>query len=677
VSLTAKDAPSAAREASPPAVDEPVAPVRRATNLRELARAYLVEGALLGVFFVQAVRHLWISDDGYIYLTYIRNFTENGAGPVLNAHQHVEGFTSVGWFAILSVLDFLRPDGFLDLRKVTIMVSLVLSLGALATWCAIERRAAPRRLADTRPVLNLPLAVLACMFAVYSFATSGLETPLEFVYLAAFVLYVYRRSERFAIAAVLVGFAPLVRPDFALFGALLFFRYVRRKGPHPWRLVAVSLVPIAIVTVVRVWYYGALLPNTYYAKTGTPYGFGDGYHYVREFALSYGAQWILAAAFAVVVGEAVVARRVHAGSAWRVVQPLRDERQFLLVCGLLSIGYVMSVGGDFMHGRFLLPALFMVLGVLAGIGTRALTWMRSDSVATRRVVGAIATAGIAIVLATSVPVANALSARKNIEFRGIDNQERALEANNPDLHHFFGAYMGTWGRSGAALREFADRAGTEVGVTAGAIGERSYQAKRDGGNVYLFDLLGLTNVAGSRIDMEGRRVRRVGAAKTAPLVLVDDDPRVDFAYQDFAGYNTAFRVQYGAWSAPLVNFDLLPRLVERGLVTPQRAEQMRDWIRARLAAPTISRNLVHLLDERYHERDDIRATLDRLHALATQSQWARWLRDHHDTLELLQRDAPSGGFVDRLQFALDRHRAPGIPFLPFDPDVVANPLTTR
>jgi hypothetical protein len=193
----------------------------------------------------------------------------------------------------------------------------------------------------------------------------------------------------------------------------------------------------------------------------------------------------------------------------------------------------------------------------------------------------------------------------------------------------------------------------------------------------MFDLLGLTNVAGSRIDMEGLRVRRVGAAKTAPLVLVDSDRRVDFAYQDFDGYNAIFRVQYGAWSAPLVNFDMLPRLVELGIVTPAQAEQMRDWIRARLEAPRISRNLVWLLDSRYHERDDIRAKLDQLHELATQSQWARWLREHDDDLELLRRDAPPNGFFERFRFAIRRHRAAGLPFLPFDADVVANPLATN
>ena len=95
MSLTAKDAPLATRVPDRPAEDAPE-PAPRAVAFRRLAGAYLAEIVLLGVFFVQAVRHLWISDDGYIYLTYIRNFTENGAGPVFNAHQHVEGFTSVG-----------------------------------------------------------------------------------------------------------------------------------------------------------------------------------------------------------------------------------------------------------------------------------------------------------------------------------------------------------------------------------------------------------------------------------------------------------------------------------------------------------------------------------------------------------------------------------------------------
>ncbi len=52
--------------------------------------------------------HRWIFDDGFIYLRVVRQ-VRVGHGPVFNAGERVEAFTSPLWVAVLSVADLLTP----------------------------------------------------------------------------------------------------------------------------------------------------------------------------------------------------------------------------------------------------------------------------------------------------------------------------------------------------------------------------------------------------------------------------------------------------------------------------------------------------------------------------------------------------------------------------------------
>ena len=90
----------------------------------------VVEVGLVVLLVVLAWRLQWIADDGYIYLTHVQNWVENGAGPNLNVGERVEGYTSVGWFVLLSIGDLLRPHGLLSLEQLTILVGLVLTAAA-------------------------------------------------------------------------------------------------------------------------------------------------------------------------------------------------------------------------------------------------------------------------------------------------------------------------------------------------------------------------------------------------------------------------------------------------------------------------------------------------------------------------------------------------------------------
>jgi arabinofuranosyltransferase len=99
-------------------------------------------------------------------------------------------------------------------------------------------------------------------------------------------------------------------------------------------------------------FYGSLVTNTAIAKEGTSTNWERGWAYFRDFADPY---WLWVPGVLLVAGGyvplALVLRRAGERRALFVVA------SFFLV-GLLTALYVVAVGGDYVHGRLFLPALF-------------------------------------------------------------------------------------------------------------------------------------------------------------------------------------------------------------------------------------------------------------------------------------------------------------------------------
>jgi len=222
---------------------------------------------LLTTFFVFAQS----VDDPFITFRYAHNLLA-GHGPVFNLGERVEGFTSPLHLLLTALLLKTAPSvGILFKAKlVSLLFALVLIWQVRLLAQVFGLSAAQGLLAQCLIALNINFAIPA---------VNGLETTLYAVLLSAAVYCFLIESREVAAgreawprsALWLLG-ALLARPDTVLsFGALccvLLWRLRRGETTIGWvaAWAALFLVPLGALTLVRLWYFGEPLPNTYYAK---------------------------------------------------------------------------------------------------------------------------------------------------------------------------------------------------------------------------------------------------------------------------------------------------------------------------------------------------------------------------------------------------------------------------
>jgi arabinofuranosyltransferase len=154
---------------------------------------------------------------------------------------------------------------------------------------------------------------------------------------------------------VIIGLGPLVRPDLALFSVAAFAALVVLSGPGWVRavrwLVIAGVLPVAY-QIFRMGYYGLPTPNTALAKEAAAAQWSRGWVYFLDLVIPY-ALLIPIGLLAVVVGMLVRSGTLNRTFAVLALMPV-------ITAVMLGL-YVTRVGGDFMHGRMLLPALFCLL----------------------------------------------------------------------------------------------------------------------------------------------------------------------------------------------------------------------------------------------------------------------------------------------------------------------------
>ncbi len=307
----------------------------------------------VGLFGFLVLRDAWVSDDAFITLRAVDQFLA-GNGPVHNADERVQGFTHPLWMLLSSVVCALTGE----LYFAPLMLGSVCSL--LSAW-VLGFRVAPR--AALAPAAVLFLA-LSRSFIDYS--TSGLENPLTFLLVGVFFARYFsddeRRGsgvERLRIETLFASLLATNRLDALLLVApALVHRalVVLRNGSgsrsarvrRVFGAFALGFVPLWGWELFSLVYYGALVPNTALAKLGTGIDrselLAQGLVYLREsFIADYPLALLILASPLLLLSARDVRARMALLGAWS------------------SLVYVVLVGGDFMLGRFMTPAAFLLL----------------------------------------------------------------------------------------------------------------------------------------------------------------------------------------------------------------------------------------------------------------------------------------------------------------------------
>lgn len=320
----------------------------------------------------------WVTEDAFIDFRIVRHLLA-GHGPVFNIGERVEAYTSPLWVALLAVCGALGAATEVS----SVVLGLVLSVAGLllaqaGAWMLGSRllggaSGASGRPADGRLALPLGAAVFAVVPIAWDFTTSGLESGLVIGWLGG-VFWLLARSRPVTmrnarLAAFAIGCGPLVRPDLALFsvgfGAALWVigscsSEHRLTGPEWARLGIVATALPLSYQVFRMGYFAALVPNTALAKEASAAYWAQGWRYAVDFAGTYHL-WLPL----MLVGA-------WAAALLRSARRPRDLPTAVLLLApmfsaLLHGMYVTRVGGDFMHGRLLLPSLFGFLLPLATV----------------------------------------------------------------------------------------------------------------------------------------------------------------------------------------------------------------------------------------------------------------------------------------------------------------------
>jgi arabinofuranosyltransferase len=479
------------------------------------------------VLFVGAWQRRWMADDAFIHLRVVEQLL-HGNGPVFNAGERVEASTSPLWVVVLAVLSAPRVIGPERLAVGLALLStiggvLLAARGSRSLWHGGTDRGG-------RWLLPVGALILAVLPPMWDFGTSGLETGFGFLWLGGCFALLTRLLDpgrgwpAFRTLAFTAGLGPLIRPEFAVFsvaflGAALILATGLSRRPRRFRmrLVATGMAVPAVYQLFRMGYYGALVPNTAFAKEASRAWWSQGFRYVGDFAGTYRI-WVplLAAAALVMVG----ARR-----GWLAGRQASVVLAAPILGGLAQALYITRVGGDFMHGRLLLPGLFAALMPVMVVPVRhAVQWVTTAAVAVwalvcgtqLRVPYVMTAEGLTderVFYTVGTKRSNPVTAgdfvrhpfhEDAVEARRLRREGQRVVAWRPDYR--------AYGFSTAPLR--ADFA-FPVAFSSDYVGVLGFVA---GPDVYVADRMGLGDTVAARVEITGRG--RPGHEKQLPMAWV-------------------------------------------------------------------------------------------------------------------------------------------------------------
>ncbi|MGO9872979.1 MAG: hypothetical protein ACLPVY_04195 [Acidimicrobiia bacterium] len=295
--------------------------------------------------------HRWMDEDAFINFRIVDQIFA-GHGPVFNAGERVEAATSPLWLFILVVGRALF-GAFASIEWIALVAGLAAAIGAFVVAGAAAKI---QHRGTDGVVFPVGLLLVAAVAVMWDFSTSGLEMSLVWLWLAGswWALMTAACSDeingrRRLGCCVVLGLAPLVRPELTFMVVCLLVAWFGLARPRRvvFDLVAILGLPVAY-EIFRMGYYAMVVPNTALAKDAGGLHLSQGWAYLANFVTPYHL-WVTAV---LVLAVVALAHRM------RPNRRVALATAAMLAAAVVDVAYIVAIGGDYMHGRLLLPAFF-------------------------------------------------------------------------------------------------------------------------------------------------------------------------------------------------------------------------------------------------------------------------------------------------------------------------------
>jgi len=300
---------------------------------------------LLIIYIFFQLRNSWASDDAFITLRVVRNFLHE-YGLRWNGAERVQVFTHPLWLMVLTPFYILTRNPFTTLFVACFVLSTAVIFLLLY------------RISPISWILPIITMLLLTSKAFMDYSSSGLENPLSHFLTLLFVVVFLRNEINFKISifflSLLISLSMLNRLDTLLIflpAFLLILWQSRMDYRNTLSSMILGFLPIIIWEIFSILYYGFPFPNTYYAKLTTGISqqelYKQGLFYFQN-SLAWDHITFP------VISLAVLFSFYY-----------REPKRISLALGIvLYLIYILSIGGDFMSGRYFSTPFILSLALI-------------------------------------------------------------------------------------------------------------------------------------------------------------------------------------------------------------------------------------------------------------------------------------------------------------------------
>lgn len=302
-----------------------------------------------------AYYYRFIQDDAFISFVYAKNLIE-GKGLTWFGN-HIEGYTNFLWVIWVATGLFFKADPvwWTYITGIILFASTVYIIWYLSFIVF-----------KSRLISLLSVILTITNYSMVCYATGGLETILQ-TFLIILIAYISCRillridnfKVSFVFLSLISSLSVLTRMDSIIPVAIMFIfiSYYLYKNKSGFIYYVFLFLPFVLICGIwllwKLFYYGRILPNTYYVKVSGETEFNyNGITYLTRY-INWYILWI----------PIIISIVIWTVKKIKAVKGLR----FMISTVIFWYLYVMYVGGDFMEFRFFIPVtplMFIILSYL-------------------------------------------------------------------------------------------------------------------------------------------------------------------------------------------------------------------------------------------------------------------------------------------------------------------------